>query len=88
MGFDGHGFQVGPTIGPDVVSGPQVNDLALGQLVVGSSNLKEVQGQRVSLLIIPVDGNYSEEAVVMDLGSSKDLDCLRATALDTDSLPS
>ena len=75
MGFDGHGFQVGPTIGTDVVSCPQVDNLALGQLVVGSSNLKEVEGQRVSLLIIPVDGNYSEEPVIVDLGSSKDLDC-------------
>ena len=88
MGFDGHGFQVGPTIGADMVSCPKIDDLALGQLVVSSSNLKEVEGQRVSLLIIPVDGNYSEEAVVVDLGSPKDFDCLRATALDTDSLPS
>lgn len=75
MGFDGHGFQVGPTVGTDVVSSPQVDDLALGQMVVGSSNLKEVEGQGVSLLIIPVDCNYSEEAVIVDLGSSKDLDC-------------
>ena len=76
MGFDGHGFQVGPTIGADVVSCPQVDDLALGQLVVGSSNLKEIEGQRVSFLIIPVDGNHSKVAVIVDLGSSKDLDCL------------
>ena len=88
MGLNGHGFHVNSTVGADVVSGPQVYDLALGELVICSSNLNEVEGQRVSLLIIPVDGNNSEEAVVVDLGSSEDLDSLRATALDTDSLPS
>jgi hypothetical protein len=88
VGLNRYGFHVNSTVVADVVSGPQVNDLALSELVICSSNLNEVEGKRVSLLIIPVDGNNSEEAAVVDLGSSKDLDSLRATALDTDSLPS
>lgn len=88
MGLNGHSFHVNSTVGADVVSGPQVDDLALGELVICSSNLNKVEGQRVSLLIIPVDGNNSEEAAVVDLRSSENLYSLGATALDTDSLPS